>query len=72
MITVFLNDDNMSYESAQQHYAQAHDWALAHCESYQGHHVQDVVDFSMYHDLIAAYGFTDSQDVTAFSLKWCT
>lgn len=67
---MFLTDEKMSYERAQEYYSQADQWAQEHCASYQGHHVQDVVDFSMYHDLIAAYGFTDSQDVTAFSLRW--
>lgn len=72
MITLFLTDENMSYDAAQAHYQEANAWAQAHCESYQGCHVQDVVDFSMYNDLIAAYGFTDSQDACAFALKWCT
>jgi len=70
MIDVFLNDDGKSYEEAEVYYAKADQWARDQCPSYQGHHVQDVADFSLRHDIIARYIFDSEQDVVLFKLKW--
>jgi len=70
MIDIFLNDEEKSYKEAQAYYAKADRWAIDQCPSYQGHHVQDVADFSMHHDIIARYVFDNEQDVVLFKLKW--
>jgi len=70
MICVYLNDSGKTWNQAMQNYHNADVWASTHCRSYQGHHVQDVTDFSLIHDLVAQYRFVDQQDVMVFKLKW--
>jgi hypothetical protein len=70
VIQVFLNDDNMSYDFAEQHFYNANLWARERCRSYKGHDVQDVSDVSYTNDFIALYLFEDEQDALMFRLKW--
>lgn len=70
LIEVFLNDTNMAYEQAEQHFVTAHRWARKNCPSYQGHEVIDVADVSHTNDLIARYLFANDKDVIIFQLKW--
>jgi hypothetical protein len=70
MIEVYLNDANMSYDFAEQHFWNANLWALEYCSSYRGHNVQDVSDVSYQYDNIALYLFEDEQDALLFRLKW--
>lgn len=70
MINVFVADDGMTYEQAEQHFKELDNWAKQHCASYRGHHVQDVADFSPVNDLIARYVFDNDSDVAWFKLKW--
>ena len=72
MIEVYLNDSNMSYDFAEQHFWNANLWALEHCSSYRGHNVQDVSDVSYIYDNVALYLFEDEQDALLFRLKWQT
>lgn len=67
---VFLNDDNMDYETAEQHFHHADLWAKQYCPSYQGVEVQDVADFSYTNDMIAMYSFEEEKDKLWFTLKW--
>jgi hypothetical protein len=71
MIEVYLNDANMSYDFAEQHFHNADFWAREHCSSYRGHNVQDVSDVSYQYDNIALYLFEDEHDALLFRLKWC-
>jgi hypothetical protein len=70
MIEVYLNDRDLSYDFAEQHFLNADLWAREHCASYRGHDVQDVSDFSYQHDLIALYFFEEERDALLFRLKW--
>lgn len=70
MISVFVTDDGMSYEQAEQHFVELDSWARENCASYVGHHVQDVTDFSPVNDLIAQFGFNTESDVAWFRLRW--
>jgi hypothetical protein len=72
MIEVYLNDSNMSYDFAEQHFWNANLWALEHCQGYRGHNVQDVSDVSYHYDNIALYLFEDEQDALMFRLRWQT
>jgi hypothetical protein len=45
-------------------------WATEYCGSYKGYHVQDVSDFSLLWDEIAAYRFEDDRDTVLFTLRW--
>lgn len=69
-IHVYLNDTGRDWETAKRYFVEVDRWAQDYCASYIGHHVQDVSDFSMYHDLIAVYVFGDDRDAVAFKLKW--
>jgi hypothetical protein len=70
MIEIYLNDSNMSYDFAEQHFLNADLWAREYCASYRGHNVQDVSDVSYQYDNIALYLFEDEQDALLFRLKW--
>jgi hypothetical protein len=70
MIKVYLDDRNLSYNFAEQHFSDADLWAREYCASYQGHNVQDVSDFSYQHDFIALYLFKEERDATMFMLRW--
>ena len=70
MTEIFLDDRNLSYDFAEQYFWNAHIWALEHCESYRGYHVQDVSDVSYVYDNIALYLFGDEKDALVFRLKY--
>jgi hypothetical protein len=70
MPSTTLNDKNLSYDAAWQHFYDADRWAQDHCSSYRGYSVQDVSDFSMLHDQIAVYEFAEEKDLLWFSLRW--
>jgi hypothetical protein len=72
MIEVYLNDQNIKYEDAEQYFWSANQWALEHCSSYQGYSVQDVSDVSYIYDNIGLYLFKDEKDVVLFTLRWKT
>ena len=72
MIEVYLDDAKVSYDFAEQHFHNADIWAREHCQSYQGHDVRDVSDFSYTNDFIAFYLFEDEQDALIFRLRWQT
>jgi hypothetical protein len=67
---VYLTDRNLSWDEGEQLFFDAAAWARAHCVSYQGHHVQDVSDFSYIYDNVTQYLFADEQDAVLFTLKW--
>lgn len=67
---VYLNDRNIPYDKAEQHFAEAAAWASRQCSSYIDYHVQDVSDVSYQYDFIAEYGFNDPKDALLFELKW--
>jgi hypothetical protein len=70
IIEVYLNDNKMNYDIAEQYFFDADLWARKNCSSYKGHDVQDVADFSYSNDLIALYLFEDKKDAMWFKLKW--
>lgn len=70
MIEVYLNDTNMAYEEAENHFRLAHRWARKNCPSYQQYEIADVADVSYTNDLIARYVFEDEKDVLMFRLRW--
>ena len=72
MKVVYLNDTDVPYEQAEEHFAQAAAWASRQCSSYVDYHVQDVSDVSLINDFIAQYQFRDSKDAMMFELKWKT
>ncbi len=67
---VYLNDTGISYEKAEEYFAEAAAWASRQCSSFIDYHVQDVADFSYTNDLIAEYAFDDPKDALLFELKW--
>ncbi len=70
MKSVYLDDSKMNYDDAKKYFRDANVWALEFCQSYIGHHVQDVSDVSYTCDNIAAYQFKDPKDAVLFELKW--
>jgi hypothetical protein len=70
MFSVFVTDDGMTYEQAEQHFSKLDAWAKKNCKSYYGYHAQDVADFSPVNDLIAQFAFEDQKDLMWFKLKW--
>lgn len=70
MIVVYLNDNGITYEQAEEHFAEAADWAKKQCPSFVGYHVQDVSDVSYVNDYITSYHFKDPKDAVWFELKW--
>ena len=72
MIEVYLNDKNVSYDFAEQHFHNAHAWAREHCTSYRGYDVQDVSDVSYVYDNVALYLFEDEKEALVFRLKYET
>lgn len=67
---VYLNDLNVPYENAVEHFNNANIWARNQCQSYIDYHIQDVSDVSLMFDHVAAYKFKDSKDALMFQLKW--
>jgi len=67
---VYLNDEKVSYEQAEEHFAEAAVWAKKQCSSFIGYHVQDVSDVSYVYDHVAQYQFKDPKDALLFELKW--
>jgi hypothetical protein len=70
MKVVYLNDTGITYEQAEDYFAEAAAWATRQCSSYIDYHVQDVADVSYTNDFIAQYGFNDPKDALLFELKW--
>ena len=68
--TVYLNDDNIPYELADEYFKEAADWAKTQCSSFLGYTVQDVSDVSLQWDNIAEYNFGNEKDVIFFQLRW--
>lgn len=67
---VYLNDAKVLYEDAVAYFTDADLWAKKQCQSYIGHHVQDVSDVSYVYDHVAEYRFKDPKDALMFELKW--
>ena len=67
---VYLTDANMSYEAAEEYFADAAAWASRQCFSFIDYHVQEVSDVSYFYDHITEYRFTDPKDAVLFQLKW--
>jgi hypothetical protein len=72
MIVVYLNDSKISYEQAEDFFAEAAAWASRQCSSYIDYHVQDVSDVSYTNDFVTEYRFHDPKDALMFQLKWKT
>jgi hypothetical protein len=72
MIVVYLNDAGISYEQAEEYFAEAAAWASRQCSSFVNYHVQDVSDVSLINDFITEYQFQDPTDALLFQLKWKT
>ena len=72
MIVVYLNDADISYEQAEDYFAEAAAWASRQCSSFVDYYVQDVSDASYSNDFITAYYFKDPKDALLFQLKWKT
>lgn len=70
MIVVYLNDVGITYEQAEDHFAEAAAWASRQCSSFIDYHVQDVSDTSYIYDFVTAYHFKDPKDALMFELKW--
>ncbi len=70
MLVVYLNDSNVPYHEAEDHFAEAAAWASRQCNSFIDYHVQDVSDVSLMFDHVAEYRFKDSKDALMFQLKW--
>lgn len=70
MILVYLNDQHVPYEHAEEHFAQAAAWAREHCASFVDYHVQDTSDVSYQYDFVTQYRFRDHKDAAWFELKW--
>jgi hypothetical protein len=70
MMVVYLNDAKMSYEQAEEYFAEAAAWASRQCLSFVDYHVQDVSDFSYVFDQIAQYQFKDPKDALMFQLRY--
>lgn len=67
---VYLNDKNLDYFHAEEHFEIAANWAKKQCSSFIGFHVQDVSDVSYEYDFVAEYRFKDIKDAIWFELKW--
>lgn len=70
MKVVYLTDEGIPYESAEEHFAEAAAWASRQCASFIDYHVQDVSDVSYNYDYVTEYKFNDSKDALLFQLKW--
>jgi hypothetical protein len=69
---VYLNDTGISYDTAEQFFAEAASWATRQCASYIDYYVQDVSDVSYTNDFVAEYAFEDPKDAMMFQLRWKT
>lgn len=70
MITVTLNDAGIPYGEVYNHFDMISSWAKENCPSYSHYEDIDISDFSLVHDVIADYFFSDEKDATLFRLKW--
>lgn len=71
-MVVYLTDQRIKYEEAQQYFTDAYVWAKNNCSSFIDFHVQDVSDVSYIYDHVAEYKFADPKDAMWFQLKWKT
>jgi|Laugresu1bdmlbdd_1035124.scaffolds.fasta_scaffold199240_2 hypothetical protein len=67
---VYLTDEKVPYERAEEYFAEAAAWAKLRCSSFVDYHVQDVSDVSYIYDHVGQYGFADPKDALLFELKW--
>jgi len=72
MKVIYLTDEGIPYEQAEDYFAEVARWASSQCHSFVDHRVQDVSDFSYTSDYIAEYRFKDPKDALLFQLKWKT
>jgi hypothetical protein len=70
MKVVYLNDEKLPYEEAQNYFDEAAAWASRQCPSYIDYDVQDVSDVTLVCDQVAQYRFKDPKDALLFELKW--
>lgn len=70
MKVVYLTDEKIPYEQANDYFAEIAAWASRQCSSFVDYHVQDVSDVSYTYDHVASYGFNDPKDALLFELKW--
>ncbi len=70
MKVVYLTDEKIPYEQAQEHFKTIAEWARKQCSSFVDYHVQDVSDVSYVYDHVASYGFNNPKDALLFELKW--
>jgi hypothetical protein len=71
MNEVLITDsESGGYEFNEAYFGAIDRWATENCNSYRGYHVQDVSDFSLLWDEIAAYQFEDDKDAVLFTLRW--
>ena len=67
---VYLTDEKIPYEQADDYFKTASEWAKTQCSSFIDYDVQDVSDVSYFYDHVAQYRFNDSKDAMWFELKW--
>lgn len=70
MNVVYLTDERIPFDTAEEHFAEAAAWASRQCLSYVDYNVQDVSDVSYNYDYVARYTFNNPKDAMLFQLKW--
>lgn len=71
MKVVYINDSTLpDYDSAEQYFLEAANWAQLQCKTFIDFRIQDVSDVSYSYDLIAEYRFKDPRDALLFELKY--
>lgn len=70
MKLVYLNDFNLDYLDAREHFECAAEWARSQCPSFISYSVTDVSDTSLIYDQVAEYIFKDVKHAIWFELKW--
>ena len=70
MTAVYLTDEQIPFDAAEEHFAEAAAWASRQCISFIDYHVQDVSDVSYTYDYVAEYLFSNPKDAVLFQLKW--
>lgn len=70
MKLVYLNDSNLDYLDAREHFECAALWARNQCPSFISYSITDVSDTSYVYDQVAEYIFKDVKDAIWFELKW--
>lgn len=70
MFDVYLNDNNLDLDASELLFHNACEWAQDHCQSFYGHEIVDVSDFSYQYNSIALYQFGLEKDAVMFGLRW--